>query len=184
VEPASASAAASVATGLSAASDSATAAAAVAARQLPRAGATPPAAPPPRGAAPLFLVAAIGAIGLPPLSGFVGKAMVLAATPLPHAFVLWPLVLVAGLVLIVALSRTGTRLLWAIPASYGYEPPSAEERASQPAVRAKLAACALLLACVIAITLGAGPLKNYLDDTAAQLSDRGAYVDAVLHGTR
>ncbi|HEY1611304.1 MAG TPA: proton-conducting transporter membrane subunit, partial [Paraburkholderia sp.] len=144
--------------------------------------------PPPRAAALLFLVAAIGAIGLPPLSGFLGKAMVLAATPLPRAVVLWPVVLVSGLVLIVALSRTGTRILWAIPASYGAAPPPAtshhRHRNGSGTTRARLAACALLLACVVAVTLGAGPLKQYLDATAAQLSDRAAYVDAVLDARR
>lgn len=155
--------------------------------------AVPLAAQPSRAAALLFLVAAIGAVGLPPLSGFLGKAMVLAATPLARAIVLWPVVLAAGLVLIVALSRTGTRILWAIPASYGYAPPSAAAHTAAPAGataacasphRAKLAACALLLACVAAMTIGAGPFKHYLDDAATQLSDRGAYVDAVLHARR
>ena len=147
--------------------------------------ASPGDTPPSRAAALLFLVAALGAIGLPPLSGFIGKAMVLAATPLSHAAVLWPIVLAAGLVLIVALSRTGTRLLWSLPASYGYARPAAGERiAARPSQRAKLAACALLLACVVAATLGAGPFKRFLDDAAAQLSDRAAYVDAVLHAQR
>ena len=136
-------------------------------------------APPSRTAGLLFLVAALGAIGLPPLSGFLGKAMVLTATPLALATVLWPVVLVSSLVLIVALSRTGTRILWAMPASYRYAP--APETVAPPPRRTKLIACALLLACMVAMTLGAGPLKHYLDDAAAQLSDRTAYVDAVLH---
>lgn len=128
-------------------------------------------------AALLYLAGAVGAAGLPPLSGFIGKAMVLAATPIGKAAVLWPAVLLSSLLLIVALSRTGTRLLWAMPASqpYGTPPPSAPRGA-----RTKLAACTVLLACVVAATLGAGPLKRYLDATAAQLLDRAAYVHAVL----
>lgn len=128
-------------------------------------------------AALLFLALAVGAAGLPPLSGFLGKAMVLAATPGPQAVVLWPAVLLSGLLLIVALSRTGTRIFWAIPASLAYAGtmPTAPRGA-----RGKLAACALLLACVLAVTLGAGPLKVYLDATAAQLLDRTAYVHAIL----
>lgn len=132
---------------------------------------------PSKTAALLYLTGAVGAAGLPPLSGFLGKAMVLAATPIAQAAVLWPAVLISSLLLIVALSRTGTRLLWAMPASQSFaaSPPEAPRGA-----RAKLAACALLLACVAAATLGAGPLKRYLDATAAQLLDRSAYVHAVL----
>ncbi|MBN3808378.1 hypothetical protein G3N97_04585, partial [Paraburkholderia sp. Ac-20347] len=62
-------------------------------------------------------------------------------------------------------------------------PARAQANATTPAPRgsnAKLAACALLLGCVAAITLGAGAVRHYLDDTAAQLLDREAYVHAVL----
>jgi multicomponent K+:H+ antiporter subunit D len=131
---------------------------------------------PTNAAGALYLAAAVGAAGLPPLSGFLGKAMVLAATPLSQAMVLWPAVLVSGLLSIVALSRTGTRLLWAMPASRPYGAPAAAPRGS----RIKLAACALLLAGVVAATVLAGPLKQYLDATAAQLLDREAYVQAIL----
>jgi multicomponent K+:H+ antiporter subunit D len=124
----------------------------------------------------LYLAAAVGAAGLPPLSGFLGKAMVLAATPLSQAVVLWPAVLISGLLSIVALSRTGTRLLWAMPASRPYGAPAIAPRGS----RIKLAACALMLAGVVAATVLAGPLKQYLDATAAQLLDREAYVQAIL----
>ncbi|HEY4803630.1 MAG TPA: monovalent cation/H+ antiporter subunit D [Paraburkholderia sp.] len=136
-----------------------------------------PAPWPSNAAGVLYLAAAVGAVGLPPLSGFLGKAMVLAATPLSQAVVLWPAVLLSGLLSIVALSRTGTRLLWAVPASRAYTGvPVAAPRGS----RAKLAACALLLAGVVAATVLAGPLKRYLDATAAQLLDREAYVQAIL----
>jgi multicomponent K+:H+ antiporter subunit D len=130
-------------------------------------------------AALLYFVGAVGAAGLPPLSGFLGKVMVLAATPIDKAAVLWPAVLISSLLLIVALSRTGTRLLWAAPASQAY---AAAMPSAPRGAHAKLAACALLLACVVAATLGAGPLKGYLDATAAQLLDRAAYVHAVLPG--
>ncbi|MFX1764302.1 monovalent cation/H+ antiporter subunit D [Paraburkholderia sp. A1RI-2L] len=132
---------------------------------------------PSNAAALLYLAAAVGAAGLPPLSGFLGKAMVLAATPTHEAAVLWPAVLASSLLLIVALSRTGTRLLWAEPAARAaaFAPACACQGSA-----AKLAACALLLACVAAATLGAGPLRKYLDATAAQLFDRDAYVRAIL----
>ncbi|MGF6966964.1 multicomponent K+:H+ antiporter subunit D [Paraburkholderia sp. WC7.3g] len=128
-------------------------------------------------AALLYLIAAVGAAGLPPLSGFLGKAMVLAATPTGAAAVLWPTVLLSSLLSIVALSRTGTRLMWAAPAARAAA--GRQERAPRGS-NAKLAACALLLGCVAAITLGAGAVRHYLTDTAAQLFDRAAYVRAIL----
>ncbi|MCC8401442.1 monovalent cation/H+ antiporter subunit D [Paraburkholderia sp. MMS20-SJTN17] len=128
-------------------------------------------------AALLYLIAAVGAAGLPPLSGFLGKAMVLAATPGGAAAVLWPAVLLSGLLSIVALSRTGTRLMWAEPAARAA---AGEEARAPRGSNAKLAACSLLLGCVMAITLGAGAVRHYLTDTAAQLFDRGAYVQAIL----
>ncbi|MBB5399120.1 monovalent cation/H+ antiporter subunit D [Paraburkholderia youngii] len=132
-------------------------------------------------AALLYLIAAVGAAGLPPLSGFLGKAMVLAATPTGAAGVLWPAVLLSGLLSIVALSRTGTRLMWAAPAARAAE--GKEEHAPRGS-NAKLAACAVLLGCVVAITLGAGAVRHYLTDTAAQLFDRAAYVHAILPAPR
>ncbi|MBB5496566.1 monovalent cation/H+ antiporter subunit D [Paraburkholderia sp. MM5384-R2] len=132
-------------------------------------------------AALLYLIAAVGAAGLPPLSGFLGKAMVLAATPLGAAVVLWPAVLLSSLLSIVALSRTGTRLMWAAPAARAAA--GKEERAPRGS-NAKLAACAVLLGCVVAITLGAGAVRHYLTDTATQLFDRAAYVRAILPAAR
>ncbi|MBB5416093.1 monovalent cation/H+ antiporter subunit D [Paraburkholderia atlantica] len=132
-------------------------------------------------AALLYLIAAVGAAGLPPLSGFLGKAMVLAATPTGAAGVLWPAVLLSSLLSIVALSRTGTRLLWAAPAARAA---AGEEERAPRGSNAKLAACAALLGCVVAITLGAGAVRHYLTDTAAQLFDRAAYVHAILPAPR
>ncbi|MGF6956300.1 monovalent cation/H+ antiporter subunit D [Paraburkholderia youngii] len=132
-------------------------------------------------AALLYLIAAVGAAGLPPLSGFLGKAMVLAATPTGAAGVLWPAVLLSSLLSIVALSRTGTRLLWAAPAARAA---AGEEERAPRGSNAKLAACAVLLGCVVAITLGAGAVRHYLTDTAAQLFDRAAYVHAILPAPR
>jgi multicomponent K+:H+ antiporter subunit D len=103
--------------------------------------------------------------------------MVLAATPGGAAAVLWPAVLLSSLLSIVALSRTGTRLMWAEPAARAAA--GKVERAPRGS-NAKLAACALLLGCVVAITLGAGAVRHYLTDTATQLFDRAAYVHAIL----
>lgn len=119
----------------------------------------------------LFLLAAVAAVGLPPLSGFFGKFLLMRAVPLAQAAVLWPVLLLSSLLLIVAVSRTGTRLLWRLPREGGghAEPDGA-----------RLACCAILVGAGVALVLFARPLTAYLDATAAQLLDRNGYVQAVL----
>ncbi|KDP87347.1 MULTISPECIES: monovalent cation/H+ antiporter subunit D [Cupriavidus] len=126
----------------------------------------------------LFLVAALAAIGLPPLSGFIGKVMVMRSAPLPAAAVLWPGVLLSSLALLIAVSRTGTRLLWRLPQEHDPERHGAYHRVAPDGW--KLGCCAFLLACSVALVLFAQPLSRYLADTAAQLFDRAAYLRAVL----
>ncbi|MEM9876947.1 MAG: monovalent cation/H+ antiporter subunit D, partial [Myxococcota bacterium] len=60
----------------------------------------------------LFLVAAMSAVGLPPLSGFVSKALILSATPPALQGAVWPVVLATSFLLLVQLSRVGSVLFW------------------------------------------------------------------------
>jgi multicomponent K+:H+ antiporter subunit D len=139
----------------------------------------------------LYLVGVVAAVGLPPLSGFLGKLMILRATPPPWMPVLWPAVLGSSLLLLIAVSRTGTRLLWRLPHEAQGEPegdayldqdhPAAARLRVRPDAR-KLACCALLLAGNIALTVYARPVSDYVADAAAQLLDRAAYLRAVLPG--
>ncbi|NUO87721.1 MAG: monovalent cation/H+ antiporter subunit D [Cupriavidus sp.] len=141
----------------------------------------------------LYLVGVVAAVGLPPLSGFLGKAMILRATPAPWMPLLWPAVLGSSLLLLIAVSRTGTRLLWRLPheaqrvaegAEYLDEDhPGAARLRVRPDAR-KLACCMLLLAGNLALTVGARPVSDYVADAAAQLLDRAAYQRAVLPGER
>jgi len=60
-----------------------------------------------------FVLLAIGLIGMPPLSGFIGKALILqSVTNASQAMWIWPLILGAGLIALIALSRAGTTLFW------------------------------------------------------------------------
>ncbi|MCG6202098.1 monovalent cation/H+ antiporter subunit D [Psychromonas antarctica] len=60
-----------------------------------------------------FALLAIGLIGMPPLSGFVGKALILqSVTKASQAIWIWPLILGSGLIALIALSRAGTSLFW------------------------------------------------------------------------
>ncbi|WP_332670320.1 monovalent cation/H+ antiporter subunit D [Aromatoleum sp.] len=124
----------------------------------------------------LFLLAAIAMTGLPPLSGFVGKLLILDATR--DAFNrnwIWSLLLSTSLLAIVGFARAGSVLFWkggVIGEKVGAQPP---RRTVLP-----VAAVGLLLAANVALTVGAGPVVRYLDAAATQLFAPAAYIDAVL----
>ncbi|WP_413700922.1 proton-conducting transporter membrane subunit [Psychromonas sp. KJ10-10] len=61
----------------------------------------------------VFLVMAIAMIGLPPLSGFIGKALLLKATFTSDWMVAsWALILISSFVTLVATSRATSYLFW------------------------------------------------------------------------
>lgn len=134
--------------------------------------------------AALFFAAAIAMAGMPPLSGFLGKLLVLDALRAPETMVwAWSAVLIGSLLTIVGFARAGSTLFWkstAIPISaagpHGARPevPPANARA------AEIAPVMAGLAALFALAIFAGPLAGYLEDTSAQLFDRAGYIAAVL----
>src|SRR5690606_27275778 len=72
-----------------------------------------PIAPPmPRLTGLLYMLAAVSLIGLPPLSGFIGKFMMLGAVPADETGWVYATVLGSSLLALIGLGRTGTRLFW------------------------------------------------------------------------
>ncbi len=60
-----------------------------------------------------FFVAAAAIAGLPPLSGFVGKVLMLESVrATEHAAAVWAMLLASGFVATIALSRAGSRVFW------------------------------------------------------------------------
>jgi len=111
--------------------------------------------------AALFFAAAIATVGLPPLSGFPAKLMVLQALPL---WPVWATVLGATFLALLALSRAGSTLFW--------KPQGAP--AALPTAQT-LAPAALLLA-LVALTLFADPVTHWLTTTAGTLHDPAPYI--------
>jgi multicomponent K+:H+ antiporter subunit D len=125
----------------------------------------------------MFMVAAIGMTGLPPLSGFVGKLMVLnAAFDTGPDVWIWTTVLVASLISVVGFARAGSVLFWKAQ-SDAAPVPDADRPA--PATLSYVAVGGLL-ALLVAHTVFAGRMYDYTTATAAQLFAPDTYVATVL----
>jgi len=118
--------------------------------------------------------------GLPPLSGFLAKFVMLSAALNPdglggggqvswQGWLLVPLLIVSGLVTLIAMMRAGIRRLWAPP-----EPivPRVLIREAVPV--------AVLLGVGVVLTVLADPVMRYMTDAATALHVPTSYVETVL----
>jgi len=120
----------------------------------------------------MFFIAAMAVVGLPPLSGFIGKLLLLqAAIQQPSMAWFWSVILIAGFFALIALSRTGSTLFL---------------KTDDTAVTGVRAGAASLLA-VIALLLSSPLLAvygNVVSDfttaTAEQLMQPMQYIEGVL----
>ena len=122
----------------------------------------------------LFFAGAISVAGLPPFSGFVGKVMLLQAVP-PGvgALLLWPVILVGGLAMLIALSRAGSMVFWR---------PSEAVSVGRPADPVRVAASFGLLFGSVLLVAVAQPIQAYMQATAAQLFDLEPYLHIIRGG--
>lgn len=132
-----------------------------------------------------FIACALLIIGMPPLSGFIGKLSLLGAllNPLglgasstqPVSAAAWSLLvllIVSGLTSLIAFSRLGIQRFW-----------SPEERPSPVLRRLECVPIFALLGLSILLTFKAEPLMRFTQAAANSLNDPQQYVMAVL-GTR
>lgn len=122
----------------------------------------------------MFFFGAVVMAGLPPVTGFIGKVIILsAALASDSSMWLWGVVLVSSFFSLMALNRAGTVLFW----KSQEEPPE-----DAPAVGLRLVPIACVFGCVLAMTIWAGPIVDFTDAAAAQLLDKTNYIRAVLGG--
>ncbi len=122
----------------------------------------------------LFFVGAIATTGLPPFSGFIGKLTLLQSASGQQAAWLWPALLFAGFVVLVALSRAGSQLFWQQGTVSG-EPPV--QLQTVPYVTA-----VLLTGSAVLLLLMAAPVLEYCLAAAQQLLQPELYLQQLEGG--
>lgn len=135
--------------------------------------------------AALYFAAAIAAAGMPPLSGFIGKLLVLdAARADPWMATIWATILITSLLTIIGFAMRGSRYFWkpldpAFANKENLDPDGnpVDAHAIHPLA---VTAAGIPLAILVLLTVLAGPAQQVFADTAAQLLDPDTYIEAVL----
>ncbi|QXH55063.1 monovalent cation/H+ antiporter subunit D [Pseudomonas maumuensis] len=129
-----------------------------------------------------FIACALLIIGMPPLSGFIGKLNLISALFNPQGMGVTPeqplgatgwtlvtLLVLSGMASLIAFGRVGIQRFW-----------KPEERPSPVLRRYECVPIVILLGLCIFLSLKAEPLLRYTQDTAASLSTPETYVKAVM----
>lgn len=121
-----------------------------------------------------FFAAAIAMAGMPPLSGFLGKLLVLDALRGTEMGWAWSVILLGSFAMILGFARAGSTVFWKAPAV----PDSSAE--PHPPQGLAFAALGLLFALIAALTVFAGPVTGFMERLAADLYAPEPLVRAVL----
>ncbi|MDX1756546.1 MAG: monovalent cation/H+ antiporter subunit D [Marinobacter sp.] len=117
----------------------------------------------------LFMLGAVASVGLPPLSGFFAKLLILqAATPGPQLAWLWGGLIIGSFFTLIAYSRAGSIVFWRTVEGHVSQP----ERLTLPLT----VAAGGLVGMAVVIVLLAGPISAYVDATAEQLFNTSEYL--------
>ncbi|MHA6325290.1 monovalent cation/H+ antiporter subunit D [Roseivivax sp. CAU 1753] len=140
--------------------------------------------------AAMFFLAAIAMTGLPPLSGFLGKLLILdAAYDSPLVVWAWATILGSSLIAVVGFSRAGSIVFWKsrqIEAELDDPVTEMDNVDSKPPYHPArlpllpLVAIGGLVTLIVAHTVFAGPATAYFRATSAQLFNPGPYIALVL----
>jgi multicomponent Na+:H+ antiporter subunit D len=128
--------------------------------------------------AAMFLVAALGLAGIPPLSGFISKYGLIDAGVAARQYPVVAVSLVVSLLTLFAMMRIWMGAFWSPPEEGGPPAPPSVNRAGGPALM--VTPTAVLVAATLAVAVAAGPLYSLSQRAAAELLDRQAYIDKVL----
>lgn len=120
----------------------------------------------------VFVIALIALIGMPPLSGFFGKLLLLqSAQDSAAQGWYWATILLASLATLIATVRTGSTFFWRVN----------EPKNSAPAIaKSAWLSLVLLIGLMLTLVVAAEPLLHYLQLLGEQLMNTHMYYDAVF----
>ena len=123
----------------------------------------------------LFFIVAILVTGLPPLSGFLGKFLILKASfdSTATAWVM-TILLAGGLLTIIALARSGSMIF--------YRAQTAESGTKTVQLWSELIPATGLIALCLGLFIAAGPVDGLTRIIAEQIMQSEVYINAVLEG--
>lgn len=132
----------------------------------------------------VFLLIALIMAGLPPFSGFLGKVFILQATAgSPHQGLIIATLLIVSLLSILAFTRIGFILFWRATKPK-VNPESAEFKLYQglpeQAPARNDTTVYLLLTGLVLYSVCAGPIQQYMFQTAAQIQKQDLYERSIL----
>lgn len=122
----------------------------------------------------LFFLTALAIAGVPPLSGFVGKLMILQGGVANEYYVMAGVGLLTSLMVLYSLMKVFINGFWAERPMGEGEPPSTGREALAPGV--------MLAVLVIGLGLGADWVMDLVQQAADVMVDPSVYIEAVLGG--
>lgn len=131
----------------------------------------------------LFMIGAIAMTGLPPLSGFIGKLLILSSA-LTHPDFFWILgvILVSSLLLIISMARSGSLLFYNVLPKETCHTVDGKEVCETPKTMPLNGTASVLglLSAAIILVVFANPFHQFTDSVANQIFDSRTYQQQVL----
>jgi len=134
-----------------------------------------------------YFTLAVAISGVPPLSGFIGKILVLLSSQDSSNWQwIWLIILVSSFIGLVGMARSGSLLFWKCSTTkneLGTNESNKSGSVESPTpsnIVLPSVACGTILALILMLSVFAGPISQFMDDTAEQLYDSKQYVNSVL----